>query len=129
LGASKMISKPIVRLALTVHLSCTDTNTISKRIEKEISYDPCHLGVPSGASKMISKPMARSKQIRHQSCVKISTMSKQTKMCFHLSLFTWEDHRVHPLRFLSIWYVWHKPCNYHAPTLAPSPNGPKRDST
>jgi hypothetical protein len=33
LGASKMISEPIVYLALTVHLSCTDTNTISKRTE------------------------------------------------------------------------------------------------
>jgi hypothetical protein len=30
-GASKMISEPMVCLAQTVHLSCTDTNTISKR--------------------------------------------------------------------------------------------------
>jgi hypothetical protein len=30
LGASKMISEPKVRLAQIVHLSCTDTNTISK---------------------------------------------------------------------------------------------------
>jgi hypothetical protein len=29
-GASKMISEPMVRLAQTVHLSCTNTNTISK---------------------------------------------------------------------------------------------------
>jgi gamma-glutamylcysteine synthetase len=29
-GASKMISKPTVCLAQTMHLSCTDTNTISK---------------------------------------------------------------------------------------------------
>jgi hypothetical protein len=29
-GASKMISESVVCLAETVHLSCTDTNTISK---------------------------------------------------------------------------------------------------
>jgi hypothetical protein len=32
-GASKMISKPVVRLVQIVHLSCTDTNVVSKRIE------------------------------------------------------------------------------------------------
>jgi hypothetical protein len=32
-GAFKTISKPTVRLAQTVHLSYTDTNTVSKRTE------------------------------------------------------------------------------------------------
>jgi hypothetical protein len=32
-GASKTISKPIVRLVQTVYLSCTDTNTVSKWTE------------------------------------------------------------------------------------------------
>jgi hypothetical protein len=31
LGASKMISEPIVCLMQTMHLSCTETNTVSKR--------------------------------------------------------------------------------------------------
>jgi len=30
LGASKMISKLMVHLAQNLHLSCTDTNTVSK---------------------------------------------------------------------------------------------------
>ena len=30
---------------------------------------------------------------------------------------------------LSLWYIWRKPCNYLAPTLTLSPNGPKEDST
>jgi hypothetical protein len=30
---SKMISEPMVRVAQTMHLSCTDTNTISKWTE------------------------------------------------------------------------------------------------
>jgi hypothetical protein len=33
LGVSKMISKPIEHLTQTMHQSCTDTNTVSKRTE------------------------------------------------------------------------------------------------
>ena len=29
-----------------------------------------------------------------------------------------------PKRYLSLWYVWHKPWTYLALTLTPSPNGP-----
>jgi hypothetical protein len=76
-GASKMISKPVVHSAETMHLYCTDTNTISKRTEMRF-HIPTHLGVPSGASKTISEPMARSAQTAHLSCIKISTISKQT---------------------------------------------------
>jgi hypothetical protein len=50
LGAAKTISEPMVRLAQTMHLSCTDTNTISKQTENKILLEPRHLGVPSGAS-------------------------------------------------------------------------------
>ena len=41
MGASKMISKPMVCLAQTMHLSCTDTNTISK--EKEVRFHMTHV--------------------------------------------------------------------------------------
>ena len=40
-GASKMISEPMVCLAQTVHISCTDTNTVSKRIETR--FDMTHV--------------------------------------------------------------------------------------
>ena len=52
-----MISEPMVHLAETMHLSCTDTNTVSKWKEEKIPDDPRHLGVPSGSSKMIFEPM------------------------------------------------------------------------
>ena len=73
--------------------------------------------------------MVCSMQTVHISCVKISTMSKWTETSIHLSLVTKEYHRVHPKHFLSLWYVWRKPCTYLAPTLTLSPNGPKQDST
>jgi hypothetical protein len=41
LGASKTISKPMVCLAQTVHLSCADPNTISKR--KEVRFPMTHV--------------------------------------------------------------------------------------
>jgi hypothetical protein len=40
-----------------------------------------------------------------------------------------EYHWVRPKRYLSLWYVWHKPCTYLAPTLTLSPNRLKWDST
>jgi hypothetical protein len=36
-GASKMISEPMVCLAHIVHLSCTDTNTVTK--QKEVRFN------------------------------------------------------------------------------------------
>jgi hypothetical protein len=41
LGASKMTSKPIVHLAQTMHLYCTDTNIVSKW--KEGRFDMTHV--------------------------------------------------------------------------------------
>ena len=40
-GSSKMISELMVHLAQTVHLSCTDTNTISK--ENEVRFHMTHV--------------------------------------------------------------------------------------
>ena len=40
LGAHKMISEPMVRLAQTVHLSCTDTNTVSKQTKTRFHMTP-----------------------------------------------------------------------------------------
>ena len=109
----------MIHLAQLVRLSCTNTNTISKWTD-EIPYNPCHQGVPSGASKTISESMVRSAQTVHLSCASISSIPKQTESSFHLSLITLEYHCVCPKRYLSLWYVWCKPCTYLAPTLTVS---------
>jgi hypothetical protein len=75
----------MVRLAQTVILSCTETNSL-QREKSENPHDPCHLAVLSGASKMIFEPKASSMQTMRLSCVKISTTSKWAKMTFQLSL-------------------------------------------
>jgi hypothetical protein len=41
LGVSKMIPEQMVPLAQTVHLSCTDSSTVSK--EKEVRFHMTHL--------------------------------------------------------------------------------------
>ena len=44
---------------------------------------------------------------------------------FHMTHVTNEFHRVRPKQYLSLWYVYHKPCTYLKSTLTPSPSGPK----
>ena len=95
-GASKMISEPMVRLAQTMHLSCVEVNTISKRTKTSFPLHPCHLGVPSGASKLIYEPMARLAQIVHLSCVEPNTFSKLNETSLHLTHFTYEFQQVRP---------------------------------
>ena len=108
--------KPCTYLALTLTPSPNGPN--------EIPHDPRLLGVQSGASKMIFEPMVRSAQTKYRSCVKISTICKRTEMSFQLSFVTLEYHRVHPKRYMSLWYIWRKPCTNLALTLTPCPNGP-----
>ena len=71
-----MMSKPMVRLAQTVHLSFTNTNTISKWTKNKIPKDPRHLVVPSGASKPIFEPMVRLTQSVHLYGTDANTISK-----------------------------------------------------
>jgi hypothetical protein len=58
-----------------------------------------------------------------------STISKWTEPSFHLSLVTYESHRVRPKWFLCLWYVRRTPCTYLALTLTFSPNRLKWDFT
>jgi hypothetical protein len=97
--------------------------------QNEILHDLRHLVVPLGAYKMISKPTIRSAQTVHLSWIRISTISKWTETSFHLSLVSKKCHLVQLKWFLSLWYVWQKPCTYLALKLTQSPSGPKWDST
>jgi hypothetical protein len=115
-------------LAQIMHLSCTDTNTVFKWTKMRF-HDPRHLEIHRMHPKWIFAPMVCSTQTVHLSCIMISTISKQTEWSFHLSLVTYEYHRVRPKQYLSLWYVWLKQCTYLAPMLTLSPNEPKQDST
>jgi hypothetical protein len=66
-------------------------------------------------------------QAMQLSCIDSNTIDESTETRFHMTLVTYEYHRVRPKLFMSLWYVWRKPCTYLAPTLTLSLNGPKRD--
>jgi hypothetical protein len=91
IGCVKTISKPTVCLVQTVHLSCKDTNTISKRNKtrfhmtqvtfwyhrvrpkwflriSELPLEPYYLGVQPVASITISEPMINLRKTVHLSC-------------------------------------------------------------
>jgi hypothetical protein len=71
---------------------------------------------------MISEPMLCLVQIMYLSCTDTSIVSKQTKTRFYMTHIIQQFLRVHPKRFLSLWYVRHKTCTYLASTLPLSPN-------
>jgi hypothetical protein len=112
----------------TVHLSCTDTNTISKWTKTRFhmtQVTKCYIGCVQNDFE----PMVRSTQSVHLSCVKISTISKRTESIFHLNLVTMEYHWVCQKWFMSLWYVRCKLCTYLLSRLALFPNGLNRAST
>jgi hypothetical protein len=83
-SVSKMISKPMIRLAQTMHVSCTDTYTVSKQTETRF-HSPRS---SNGCVQNNSEPMVRSVQTIHVSSIKISTISNQTETSYDLSLVT-----------------------------------------
>ena len=89
----------------------------------EIPRDPRHLGVPSGVSKMISEPMVHSMQTVHLSSFDTNNVSKWKDARVQMTHVTKAFHLVRPKRFLSQWYIPHKPCTYLASRLAIYPKG------
>jgi hypothetical protein len=105
-GASKTISEAMVHLAQMVHLSCTETNTVSKRIETSFhlslvtqEYLPVHLKQFLSASKIIlheaiecvqkiSELTVRMAQTMHLSCTETNTIYKRTERKFYMTHVT-----------------------------------------
>jgi hypothetical protein len=78
-SVSKTISLPMVCLVQTMHLSCTDTNTVSKRTKTRfhtthVTYEFHRVG-----PKLFMSLWFFSVQTVHLSCIKISTISKRTE--------------------------------------------------
>jgi hypothetical protein len=83
-----MISKPMVHLAQTVHLSCIETNTVSKWIETSFhlslvtqEYHPVH-------PKQFLSLWYVLAQIVHLSCTETNIISKRTERRFYMTHVT-----------------------------------------
>jgi hypothetical protein len=122
-----MISEPMVLSMQTMHLSCTNTNTVSKR--KEVRLHMTHVTLVF--CQVRPKWFPSLWYVRHKLCTYLTSRLAlpPNGPSFHLSLITKEYHRVRAKWFLSQWNVWRKLCTYLAPTLTLSPNRKKWDST
>jgi hypothetical protein len=85
-GASKTIYEPMVRLTQTEHLSCTDANAVSK--QNEMRFYMAH--VTSEFYWVPPKLFPSKRYVRRKPCTNLAEPS------FHLSLVTFESHRVRP---------------------------------
>jgi hypothetical protein len=70
-----MISEPVVRSTLTMHLSCVKICTISK--QTVLSLEPRHLVVPSGASKSIFELVVHLAQTVNLSCTNTNCLQRE----------------------------------------------------
>jgi hypothetical protein len=116
---SKMISKPMVRLAQMVDLSCTDSDTISKRTKTR--FHMTHAPSSSiGCMQNDSEPIVHSAQTVHLFCVNISTISKRIEMSLLLTLITLKYHRLCPKHFLRMDHneIPHDPHHHGVPSGA-----------
>jgi hypothetical protein len=122
-GASKTISKPIVRLVQTVYLSCIKISAISKTGRIVLPHEPHHRRVPLGMAKMISEPVGCLVQTVLLSCTDTNTITKWTENKIlleprHLGVPSGASTN----DFQSLWYVWRKLYTYLAMTLTLCPN-------
>jgi hypothetical protein len=118
--ASKMIFEPMVRLAQTVHLSCTNTSTISKWTERASTWASSTrstIGCVQNDFWAYGTFGANRAPILHQLLHHLRTDRFEIPHdpC-HLEVPSHAG--------LSLWYVRCKPCSYLASRLALSPNGP-----
>jgi hypothetical protein len=129
----------MVHLAQTVHLSCIKISTISKRTEMSFQLSLVTSKYHWVRQILFMEPMVRLAQTMHLPCTDINTISKRTETRFLTLWYIWRKPCNYlastlipswnrPKRFPSLWYVWCKPCTYLAPTLTLSLNGPKQDS-
>jgi hypothetical protein len=125
--ASKKISKHVVRLAQTMHLSYTDTNTVSKL--KEETFHMTH--DTKEFHRVHQKWIPSLWYIWRKLCTYLASRLTlfPNVLRFHMNLVTSEYHRMCPKWFLSRWYIWCNLCTYLALTLTLSSNGKKWDST
>jgi hypothetical protein len=93
-GASRTISKPMVRLAQTMQLSCTDTNTVSK--QKEVRFHMIHVTVEF--RRVRPKRFLSLWYVPHKLCTYLTSRLalSPNRFSFHLNLVTKEYHRMRP---------------------------------
>jgi uncharacterized protein YbdZ (MbtH family) len=117
----------MVRSAQTVHLYCTDSNSVSKRIE--MRFHMTHS--PRSSIRCVQGDFLSLWYVQRKLCTYIAptltlfpNRSKQDSTWpSHLGVPSGASKMISKPMLRSV-----QPCTYIAPTLTMSPNGPKRDS-
>ena len=128
LGASKYISKHMVRSMQFVHLSCIKISTTPNKAT-ELPLERLFPGVSSGASKMVSSLWCIRRKLCTYFAPKLTLSPNRPKRDSIWHMSSRSSIGVRPNGFLSIWYVLYKPYTYLASRLALSPNRSNRPST
>jgi hypothetical protein len=119
----------MVRLAQTMHLFSTDTNTVSKRTE--MRFHKTH--VTSVFYRVCLIWFLSLWYVRHKPCTylasRLSLSPNRLKWASTWALSLSSTIGCVQNDFLSLWHVWRKPWTYLALTLTLYPNGLKWDST
>jgi hypothetical protein len=121
-GASKIISEPMVRLAQTMHLSCTDTNIVSKQTETR--FDMAY--VTKEFHQVRPKWFLSLWCVRRKPCTYLASRLALSPNRLNRAS-TWASLPRSTIRcgqndFWDYGTLWRKPCSYLAPTLKLSPN-------
>ena len=101
-----------------MHLSYINTNTISKQTERDSTWPTSprsSIGCVQNDFRAYGTFGANRALILRQDYHYLQMDRNELPV---------EYHRVRAKQYLSVWYVWRKPCTYLALTLTPSPNGP-----
>jgi hypothetical protein len=120
-GTSKTIFEQMVCSVQTVHLSCTDTNTVSEQTKTRFHMTHVTYKFHRVHQKLfMSLWYVRCKPCTYL-CADRNTVSEWTKTRLHTTHVTYEFHRMRPKLFMSQWYVLCKLRTYLASRLALSP--------
>jgi hypothetical protein len=117
LGASKIISEPMVHLAQTVHLSCTDTNTVYKRTKTRFHMTQ----VTKELHWVRPKQFLSLWYVRRKACTYLASRLALSRNSLNQLLVEPRHLGLLSRAFKTIqspWYIWHKPCTYLASRLA-----------
>jgi hypothetical protein len=125
-GVPKMISKPMVRSAQTVHLSCSEINTISKWTDMSV-----HLThITKEYHQVGPKQFLSLLHVWRNSCNYLAPRLTLSPNGLKRAFIWPTSHRSTIGECpIDLWYVQRKPHTYLALRLTLSPNGPKRVSS
>jgi hypothetical protein len=123
-GASKMISNPMVHLSKPCTYLAQDANSIFKWTKTR--SDMTH--VTKGFYRVRPKWFSSLWYVQHNAS-RLALSPNSLNRASTWASSTWSTIGSVQNDFLTLWYIWHKPWTYLAPTLTLSWNRPKQDST